>query len=140
MPTQKAGMEYNSVVVCPQKISYKGALVNTLDLSFPAKCLERVDGNGVVTYMTLREYESAYGYEFPRSADGRYIALFVSLSDVNNELTDFKGLLISCGVTLGGTDYAQTADNLAWLLLIHEFVNDFKPVSPLFAVTQSEEI
>lgn len=119
---------YNSVIVCPQVINYNGSEVGVLDLSFEARCLDNGDG----TYMTLGEYEQKYGYKFPRSVDGRYIALYVALSDVNNELTRFKQLLTSCGVTLGGNDYTQTDGNLAWLLLLQEFTNDFMQASELF--------
>jgi hypothetical protein len=129
---------YSSVIVCPQIVNYKGTQVNVLDLPLPAKFLKKELEDGTVEYMTIGEYETSNGYDFPRSADGRYIALYVVLSDLSNENGLFKTLLRDCGVTLGGDDLTQDGDGLAWLLTLEEFVNDFKSVSPLFVTTDSE--
>lgn len=128
----KPNANYSSVIVCPETIPYKGTKVSVLNVPFKAKFLEVVDGGGTLTHLTLGEYEVQGGFEFPRSEDGRYIALFVELSDLSNENALFKGLLTDCGVSLGGGDFTQSGTNLAWLLTLHEFVNEFKPVSPLF--------
>jgi hypothetical protein len=119
-------------------VTVNGTQVSVLDLPLTAECLKYEAEDGTVAYMTLREYETTFGFVFPRSADGRYIAIFAEFSDLHNEVTAFKTLLKTYGVKLAGADMTQTADGLCWYLLLAEYINLFLPQNKIFAVAGEE--
>jgi hypothetical protein len=140
MPTLKANAHFNSVAICPLHVDVNGTQVSVLDMPLKAEFLKYEKEDGTIAYMTMGEYEVAGGYIFPRSEDGRYIAMFVEFLDTHNETTAFKGILKANGVKLAGLDVTQTADNLCWYLTLSQYINEFVPQNKIFPVADEVEL
>jgi hypothetical protein len=56
------------------------------------------------------------------------------MSDLDNDLKTAKETASGAGFVLGGKDFTQTGDNLAWLGLNHNEIQEFMQVNPMFKI------
>ena len=126
-------ISYNSVVVCPIMINYKGTMTDVRALPLPIGFLAKYDEAGKKTgeFASFNEIAELTNASYPVSKDGNYVALFVELSDLHNEQAGLKKLITDSGVVLGGTDFTRNEPNLAWYLTIKEWL-EFSSISHLF--------
>ena len=116
---------YNSVVITPLEIQTKSSLASVLDVPFPIRYLQGTDENGDVINLTFRDL-LVQGNDYPVSADGKYIALYIELSDLHNEPALLKQFLRDSGMILGGATYNSEPDNAVWYLTMTEWLGEFK--------------
>lgn len=97
------------------------------------KGFEKYDVDGlVIGYMSVVELQTKMLPYVQDSNDGRYFVIAWALSDLENDVSRVKGFANANGITLGGSDFTQTADNLFWVLNPSEW-QEFKQVNPMFA-------
>ena len=116
---------YNSVVITPLEIQTSTGLASVLDVTFPIRYLQGTDENGGGINLTFRDLLDQ-GNDYPISADGKYIALYLELSDLHNEPALLKQFLQDSGMALGGTTYNPELDNAVWYLTMTEWIGEFK--------------
>ncbi len=116
---------YNSVVITPLKIMTDEGLTNVLDIPFGIRYLKDFDENRNEVDLTFRDIIDK-GNEYPISKDGKYIAIYLELSDLHNEVKKLKDSLKGAGLTLGGSVFDESKQNAVWYLTMTEWLGEFK--------------
>jgi len=108
--------------------------VAMLDAPMRTKGFEKVAEDGTVEYLSIRQYCDVTTASYQVSTDGRYFSFGYMMSDLENDLKKAKETASGAGFVLGGKDFTQTGDNLAWLGLNHNEIQEFMQVNPMFKI------
>lgn len=106
-----------------------------LDIPMDTKKFTKVAEDGTTSQMTIREYCAETTASWRESNDGRYMMFGHEFSDLANDFGKAKSKAVTLGLTLGGTDFAQTVDGLVWVLSYSE-VQEFLKVNPMFVTNE----